>query len=638
MTIINGTPGSDRLQGGNDADTLYGHGGDDTFVWSAGWDYYWGGSGYDIMDLSARPSGLHFGYDNGDPYSLWSYDGSGWFFEIERFIGTAYGDVIVTSNIDTTINGGGGNDQLHGAGGNDIFYGDQGNDYLSGGNGRDTLYGGDDNDQLFGGNGNDYLLGGNGTDMLRGGAGSDVLDGGAGVDTADYSDSGAAVHVDLSEDSRFYGGFGTGGDAQDDVLFDIENIVGSAHNDMLKGSNNVDNRLEGGSGDDWLDGRGGNDVLIGGAGNDTLIGGAGADRLEGGSGIDHVNYSASAAGVTVNLITGIATGGDAQGDVLIGIENVTGTRFDDTLTGTYMEGALRGGNMLDGGAGNDRITGGSGGDHIYGGNGNDTLDGGAGWDSLYGGEGDDTFLLSTGGDSYWGDAGFDTVDLSAQNGRVTITYEGNPDSSRLNGNDAGRFYDIERFIATEYNDIIQTSNHATTIEGLGGNDYLTGGAGNDTFYGGDDYDTLSGGDGNDGLDGGNHNDELLGGAGNDILLGGAGNDTLIGGTGADYLEGGTGVDVYMWQQQADLGDTIRGFETHDRLMFSAAEFGFQAGHQLQLGIDFFVGQPITGSAPAFSYSSGNLLWDADGAGGAAARAVAFLTSRETVSQSNFVFV
>ncbi len=67
----------------------------------------------------------------------------------------------------------------------------------------------------------------------------------------------------------------TGGDAEGDKLFGIENVIGSDGDDVLTGDakNNV---LEGGNGDDILNGGAGNDILNGGFGNDLLIGGAGA--------------------------------------------------------------------------------------------------------------------------------------------------------------------------------------------------------------------------------------------------------------------------------------------------------------------------------------------------------------------------
>ena len=109
---------------------------------------------------------------------------------------------------------------------------------------------------------------------------------------------------------------------------------------------------------DVLRGLGGNDLLFGGSGNDTLDGGAGADTLIGGPGIDTVDYSSSAAGMNVNLLTGLGSGGDAQGDILGGIESIIGSTYDDLLMG---DGA---GNTLKGGGGNDTIDGAGGVDTV----------------------------------------------------------------------------------------------------------------------------------------------------------------------------------------------------------------------------------------------------------------------------------
>src|SRR6185436_13242297 len=72
--------------------------------------------------------------------------------------------------------------------------------------------------------------------------------------------------------------------------------------------------ITGGGGNDTFTGGTGADTLTGGAGNDTLAGGGGADILDGGAGTDTADYSTSGAGVTVNLATGAASGGDAAGD------------------------------------------------------------------------------------------------------------------------------------------------------------------------------------------------------------------------------------------------------------------------------------------------------------------------------------
>src|SRR5262245_12878045 len=82
-------------------------------------------------------------------------------------------------------------------------------------------------------------------------------------------------------------------------------------------------------GDDWIFGLGGDDWIFGLDGNDILQGGEGADKLFGGDGIDTANYSDSWAGVTVNLQTGQGNDGTAEGDILDGIENVTGSRWND---------------------------------------------------------------------------------------------------------------------------------------------------------------------------------------------------------------------------------------------------------------------------------------------------------------------
>jgi len=122
---------------------------------------------------------------------------------------------------------------------------------------------------------------------------------------------------------------------------------------------------------DVLHGFGGNDMLFGGSGDDLLDGGPGADTLNGGPGTDTADYSSSSAAVTVNLQTGLASGGDAQGDILNDIENIQGSAFNDTLIGDG------GANTLAGGPGADTLVGAGGNDILFGGDGNDVLIGGA---------------------------------------------------------------------------------------------------------------------------------------------------------------------------------------------------------------------------------------------------------------------
>ncbi|ANK85545.1 MULTISPECIES: right-handed parallel beta-helix repeat-containing protein [unclassified Rhizobium] len=153
---------------------------------------------------------------------------------------------------------------------------------------------------------------------------------------------------------------------------------------------------------------GGNETFKGLAGNDMLKGGAGADVLDGGNGNDTASYAGSSAGVHVDLATKVASGGDATGDKLVSIENVTGSSYDDVLTG-----GNNGGNVLNGGAGADKLNGGAGADVII---------GGAGKDIMTGGTSADTFAFKTATETGSGSNrdvitdfqhGVDKIDLSA---------------------------------------------------------------------------------------------------------------------------------------------------------------------------------------------------------------------------------
>ena len=145
--------------------------------------------------------------------------------------------------------------------------------------GDDILVGSSTGNTLIGGGGNDALRGWGGNDLLEGGAGGDVLYGGAGDDTADYAQSAVHVVINLAN------GYANGGDATGDTLSEIENLIGSAHEDFLSGDAS-ENVLVGGSGNDTLRGWGGDDILYGGADADLLDGGQQDDQMFGGAGGD----------------------------------------------------------------------------------------------------------------------------------------------------------------------------------------------------------------------------------------------------------------------------------------------------------------------------------------------------------------
>ena len=229
----------------------------------------------------------------------------------------------------------------------------------------DTITGSSERDVIEGANGNDVIVAGAGDDILIGGGGGDTLDGGDGVDTASYVGSTNRVEVSLLN------GTGASGQATNDVLMNIENLLGSDFADEFRGTNG-DNELDGGNGNDILIGFDGDDVLLGGAGRDIINGGDGADTIDGGEGADQARYNGSSEGVQIDLLNGTASGGQAEGDTLTGIESLFGSAHTDILAGDGE---------------NNRL---------FGFNGDDTLIGNGGVNRLNGGSGEDTFVLSDG--------------------------------------------------------------------------------------------------------------------------------------------------------------------------------------------------------------------------------------------------
>ncbi len=432
-------------------------------------------------------------------------------------------------------------------------------------------------DELHGNIAGNLMHGLAGDDTFFGSRGKDELFGGTGRDTVNYEDSPEGVEVDLESNQP-----GKGGDAEGDRYEDIENATGSKYDDKLYGTEWM-NELVGGKGDDSLFGRAGNDTLRGGddndtldggdddddlfgdAGDDTLIGGEGKDELFGGTGddtliggadADHLDggedasgfwffgryisggdkdtasYEDSDAAVQVSLADGTATGGHAEGDTLVNIENLKGSRYDDNLEGDEFA------NTLMGEDGDDVLTGGRGADHLDGGRGRDEANysdstsgvtvrlsgtsergtaagdtysnvedarGSNFSDKFYGTSGDNRFFGEGGNDTFYGDAGADefhggdgnnTASYRDSNARVVVDLEaGTGQGGHAQGD---KLFDIQNVYGSDKNgNELYGSDEGNRIESYGQDDVIDARGGNDTIIARGLFDEIKAGSGDD---------------------------------------------------------------------------------------------------------------------------------------------
>ncbi|WP_309737102.1 cadherin domain-containing protein [Sphingomonas sp. SORGH_AS_0742] len=622
---MTGTAGVNLLKGG---------GGDDVLAGLGGADVLDGGAGSNTADYSASGAAVYVTLGNlqiATPLGMvTSAVGRGGDAEgdtlanIQNLIGSAYNDILAASAGGGKLQGGGGGDNLVANAGADQIDGGAGFDFVnyaysnggvtvnlttgvgSGGyaqgdtyTGLEGIYASGNADTLTGTGGVNIIKGFAGNDIIEGLGGADTLDGGDGIDTVSYANSAQGVTVNLNLTTAQL----SGGDASGDILSNFENILGSAQADILTGN-------------------AGANTLTGGAGDDVLEGGADADTLDGGTGSDTASYAGSGAGVTVDLrvATAQSSTGDASGDVLTGIENLTGSALDDMLTGNS------GNNVLRGGAGNDTLVGLGGDDTIDGGDGtdtityvasltgvtvnlttnvnlggdaqddliqnvenvtgsafDDTLTGDANANALLGGDGNDVLAGLGGADTLDGGAGSNTADYSASGAAVSVNL------SLVNGTyaNAGQgvggdaqgdtLVNIQNVIGSAFNDYLYATDSGGVLKGGAGDDVMVAGAGNDVFDGGAGNDlvnylrsnaavtinlttrTAFGGYATgDTLTG---IESLWGSTFNDTLTGDANNNKISGDAGNDVIDGGAG------------DDTLDGGAGTDTLSYASATSG-----------------------------------------------------------------
>jgi len=244
-----------------------------------------GGDGRDIASYLYASAGVTVSLATGAGQDTGS-SGTDTLRNIEYLAGSAFDDLLTGNDGNNDLTGGMGADTLDGGAGADTLNGSVGADMMIGGDGNDIYYVDNVGDVVSetssattGGSDTVYssisfTLGANienlrllGTDASDGtgnalnnglyaGAGNNVLDGGDGIDTVSYLYATAGVSVSLAiATGQTTGGSGT------DILRNVENLAGSAFDDLLRG-NSGNNELKGGSGNDTLDGAGGSDKFV----------------------------------------------------------------------------------------------------------------------------------------------------------------------------------------------------------------------------------------------------------------------------------------------------------------------------------------------------------------------------------------
>ena len=692
---LDGAGGDDYLHGGDGIDILIGGGGADILIGRAGGDILDGGDGIDYASFAASPKAVWVSLlrNRGlDPMGTVGSDALGdQFIEVENLVGSLLPDSLGGDDNANILEGRVGNDNLVGCGGDDIIFGES-----------------DPNSRI-----DEYVP--------EVDVGAPIANGTI-LDIFDDCNCGEGEEGPQLGDDVEYGDVISGGDGNDRIYGQLgdDEIYGDRGQDIVEGGEGAD-IVYGGSDNDTLDGGVGSDILNGGGGDDTISGGAGFDFIFGGNGIDTVSYAASPAGVTVDLgrfwsnsggdassdliaelVTGLSAGGDPSDildsavflslidmlgsddsavtftvgipDVLIGVENVEGTEFDDSITGNG------GANVIRGRGGIDVLSGLGG---------NDRLDGGADADTLEGGAGNDVYVVDDGADL--------VVELAG--GGIDLV------ESAI-GYTLGS--DVENLLLTGSGNLGGTGNAlANRITGTSGDNILAGEGGNDILDGGLGSDTLNGGDGNDTLDGGLAQDFMAGGAGNDTyvverssdvvteavgggtdtvvssvtwtlgsefenlvlsgalantgtgnglnnqitgnsaantLRGNAGDDTLSGGGGNDSLFGGGGLDHFVMDSALDANlnvERINDFAAVDddiwldRDVFTA----FTANGALSAGA-FAAGTTAQDADDRILYDSatGRLFYDSDGVGGATAILFARVNAGTALTNLDFVIV
>jgi Ca2+-binding RTX toxin-like protein len=675
---MNGHDGNDELYGSEDNDTLEGGAGSDTMDGGTGTDTMRGGSGNDY----------YFVDNSGDTVTENANEGHDTVYSSVTFtlganvedLGMQAGAADGTGNaLDNVISGNAGDNEIRGLDGEDL---------LKGGGGADVLRGGDQNDELYGQGGDDTLRGDAGDDEMYGGANDDsYFVNSSGDLVVEYGNEGTdavlvssldnyTLTVNVENLHLLTGTNGTGNGLGNYITGNIlDNILdGAGGADIMEGRQGddtyrVDNAgdvvnesadqgsdtvlasvsytltagssvetlattNDAGTGTINLTGNSRNNAIRGNNGTNILNGGGGSDGIDGRGGVDTASYESNPwrviAFLGVNGAPGLAyefqlvNGQEVlvSVDTLLNIENLRGSAFNDTLIGNELNNELRGG------LGSDIYVVQNAGDTIV----------------EFGGQGTDE-VRAAGSYTLTAGADVETLHTTDDNGTTAINLTGNGANNHVIGNNAGNTLD-------------GGGGNGDELEGRGGSDtYLVnnanvtitenGGQGIDTVRTSVSYALTAGADVEllaTSNDAGTAAINLTGNANGNEVRGNNGNNVIAGGNGNDFLTGLGGQDQFLFNTALNAAsnvDEITDFTIGvDRIHLENAIFTAFAAGGVAAERFFVVG---TGTQDAndnlvYNRATGELFYDSDGAGGAAAILFAEVTPNLNLTASDFLIV
>jgi Ca2+-binding RTX toxin-like protein len=483
-----------------------------------------GGLGNDTIsiDLSSRAASnidpntfTNNGLSNGYRFDI--YPDNYRNFEVIRYVGSNFGDLMASSYGSESFFGGAGNDTMFaGTGGYDLMFGEAGTD-------------------IFAFTYNNFI---NSGATLDGGDGSDII-------SLDLKWLAADTFIDTASLATATGISLAGGNVfrNIEVLRRVE--LGSGNDNLtVRNAHLISNELNSGAYQSF---------------NASMSGGDGSDYL-------YLDYKDLAAGSVAVEDFGFGLRVIANGFTLIASSfeaiTIVGSQRQDGMSGT------QGGDRFEGLGGNDVLNGLGGADLVYGGDGDDTLigelggdflDGQAGNDVLDGGDGDDTLAGGTGTNQFFGGLGFDVAILTGLTDSYFLNmanwFPGGPNiimgSNTLSS--------IEGVTLGSGNDTMVGTTDRDWLGGGSGNDFLTSGNGDDAVAGGHGSDIIIMGDGRDvgytgltpyddfSVGSASDVDYVYAGNGDDVVYAGSlGLEVILGEAGDDFLSDTNGTFTYMW--------------------------------------------------------------------------------------------